>query len=168
KRDAAVVFQQYALFPHMPVASNVAFGLTMRRFKRAEIDRRVSEALELVGLPGMHRRFPRQLSGGQQQRVALARAIVVRPTVLLLDEPLSNRDLKLREQLRLEIRHLQREVGITTVFVTHDQAEALVISDRIAVLNAGRLEQLGTPADIYQRPANAFVAGFVGQSNLLP
>jgi ABC-type Fe3+/spermidine/putrescine transport system ATPase subunit len=168
KRDSAMVFQQYALFPHMTVADNVAFGLTMRRVKRAEIERRVAEALDVVGLPGLGRRFPRQLSGGQQQRVALARAIVVRPTVLLLDEPLSNLDLKLREQLRLEIRHLQREVGITTVFVTHDQAEALVMSDRIAVLNAGRIEQLGTPADIYQRPVNSFVAGFIGQSNLLP
>jgi spermidine/putrescine ABC transporter ATP-binding subunit len=167
KRDSAMVFQQYALFPHMTVAGNVGFGLRMRKTGRQESTRRVAEALEIVGLAGLGQRYPGQLSGGQQQRVALARAIVVRPTVLLLDEPLSNLDLKLREQLRLEIRRLQQAVGITAVFVTHDQTEALVLSDRIAVMNAGRIEQLGRPAEIYSRPANTFVAGFIGQSNVL-
>jgi spermidine/putrescine ABC transporter ATP-binding subunit len=167
KRNSAMVFQQYALFPHMTVAANVAFGLRMRKVGRDERARRVAESLEIVGLTGLGQRYPRQLSGGQQQRVALARATVIRPTVLLLDEPLSNLDLKLREQLRLEIRQLQQKVGITTVFVTHDQTEALVLSDRIAVMNGGRIEQLGRPAEIYGRPANAFVAGFVGQSNIL-
>ncbi|WP_412515970.1 ABC transporter ATP-binding protein [Actinomadura madurae] len=167
KRPSAMVFQQYALFPHMTVADNVGFGLRMRKVGRAERARRIADALALVGLAGMGGRFPRQLSGGQQQRVALARATVVEPAVLLLDEPLSNLDLKLREQLRLEIRRLQQKVGITTVFVTHDQTEALVVSDRIAVMNAGRIEQLGPPAEIYARPVNTFVAGFVGQSNIL-
>jgi spermidine/putrescine ABC transporter ATP-binding subunit len=167
KRQSAMVFQQYALFPHMTVAQNVAFGLRMRRVNKRERDERVKDMLHIVGLDGLGDRYPQQLSGGQQQRVALARASVVRPTVLLLDEPLSNLDLKLREQLRAEIRTLQQEVGITTVFVTHDQTEALMLSDRIAVMNRGRIEQLGTPSEIYQRPASPFVAGFVGQSNLL-
>lgn len=167
RRNSAMVFQQYALFPHMTVAENVGYGLKMRRIRAAERTKRVDEALATVGLADRGQRFPKQLSGGQQQRVALARAIAVRPKVLLLDEPLSNLDLKLREQLRLELIHLQREVGITTVFVTHDQTEALVMSDRIAVMNAGRVEQLGTPEELYQRPVNQFVANFIGQSNIV-
>lgn len=167
RRDSAMVFQQYALFPHLTIGENVAYGLKMRKVQKQEMRNRVLEALERVGLHGREDRYPKQLSGGQQQRVALARAIVVKPKVLLLDEPLSNLDLKLRENLRLEIKHLQRELGLTTVFVTHDQTEALVMSDRIAVMREGVVEQLGTPAEIYSTPANEFVAGFVGQSNLL-
>ncbi|MGW1345262.1 ABC transporter ATP-binding protein [Kribbella sp. NPDC002412] len=167
KRDTAMVFQQYALFPHLTVGQNVAYGLRMRKCAKAEIRTRVADALERVGLAGRGDRRPSELSGGQQQRVALARAIVVRPKVLLFDEPLSNLDLKLREQLRLEIKHLQRELGITSIFVTHDQTEALVMSDRIAVMRDGRIEQLDTPDKIYHQPVSAFVAGFVGQSNLL-
>ncbi|MFB6782737.1 ABC transporter ATP-binding protein [Streptomyces sp. NPDC056352] len=168
RRDTAMVFQQYALFPHLTVGRNVGYGLQMRKCPKAEISKRVAEALERVGLAGHEDRLPSQLSGGQQQRVALARAIVVQPKVLLFDEPLSNLDLKLREQLRLEIKHLQRELGTTSIFVTHDQTEALVMSDRIAVMRAGRIDQLDTPETIYREPANAFVAGFVGQSNLIP
>ncbi len=168
RRDTAMVFQQYALFPHLTVGQNVAYGLRMRRCPKAEIRTRVADALHRVGLAGREDRLPLQLSGGQQQRVALARAIVVRPKVLLFDEPLSNLDLKLREQLRLEIKHLQRELGVTSVFVTHDQTEALVMSDRIAVMRDGHIEQLDTPERIYRDPANAFVAGFIGQSNLVP
>ncbi|MGW0956754.1 ABC transporter ATP-binding protein [Streptomyces sp. NPDC001212] len=168
RRDTAMVFQQYALFPHLTVGRNVGYGLQMRKRPKAEICKRVAEALERVGLAGHEDRLPSQLSGGQQQRVALARAIVVQPKVLLFDEPLSNLDLKLREQLRLEIKHLQRELGVTSIFVTHDQTEALVMSDRIAVMRAGRIDQLDTPDTIYREPANAFVAGFVGQSNLIP
>src|SRR5437764_1721504 len=149
RRDTAMVFQQYALFPHLTVAENVAFGLEMRKVPRSEIARRVANVLEIVRLPGLGDRRPSQLSGGQQQRVALARAIVTEPTVLLLDEPLSNLDLKLRESLRLEIKSIQREVGITAIYVTHDQGEALVMSDRIAVLNQGIIEQIGLPADTY-------------------
>lgn len=167
RRDSAMVFQQYALFPHLSVAENVAYGLKMRKVSKTDIGPRVEEALAKVGLQGRGDRYPKQLSGGQQQRVALARAIVVRPKVLLLDEPLSNLDLKLRESLRLEIKHLQRDLGLTTVFVTHDQTEALVMSDRIAVMKEGRIEQLGTPEQIYSEPATEFVAGFVGQSNLI-
>jgi len=165
KRDIGVVFQDYALFPHMTAGENVAFGLRMRGVQRGEIDQRVNEALELVQLRGLAQRRPLELSGGQRQRVALARALVIRPAVLLLDEPLSNLDLKLREEMRVEIAGLQRRLGITTVFVTHDQGEALVMSDRIAVMNAGRIEQLGTAADVYERPATRFVAQFIGRMN---
>lgn len=167
QRDTAMVYQSYALFPHMTIFDNVAFGLRMRRLPKADIQRRVDEVLALVRLEGLQRRFPGQLSGGQQQRVALARALVVRPSVLLLDEPLSNLDAKLREQVRGEIRQLQQSLGITTVFVTHDQAEALAMSDRIAVLNHGRVEQVGTPAEIYEQPATTFVVDFIGRINLL-
>jgi putative spermidine/putrescine transport system ATP-binding protein len=165
KRDLGVVFQDYALFPHMTAGENVGFGLRMRSLTPAEIEQRVREALDLVQLGGLAGRRPLELSGGQRQRVALARALVIRPAVLLLDEPLSNLDLKLREEMRVEIAGLQRRLGITTVFVTHDQGEALVMSDRIAVMNAGRIEQVGTPADIYERPASRFVAEFIGRMN---
>jgi putative spermidine/putrescine transport system ATP-binding protein len=167
KRDIGVVFQDYALFPHMTAGENVAFGLRMRALRKEEIESRVSEALGLVQLGGLAERRPLELSGGQRQRVALARALVIRPAVLLLDEPLSNLDLKLREEMRVEIAGLQRRLGITTVFVTHDQGEALVMSDRIAVMNAGRIEQLGSPADVYERPATRFVAQFIGRMNFL-
>jgi ABC-type Fe3+/spermidine/putrescine transport system ATPase subunit len=165
RRDIGVVFQDYALFPHMTAEENVAFGLRMRNLERDEIDKRVRHALELVQLAGLAERRPLELSGGQRQRVALARALVIRPAVLLLDEPLSNLDLKLREEMRVEIAGLQRRLGITTVFVTHDQGEALVMSDRIAVMNAGRIEQVGRPAQIYERPATRFVAEFIGRMN---
>jgi len=165
KRDIGVVFQDYALFPHMTAGENVAFGLRMRNVEAAEIGRRVRQALELVQLGALAERRPLELSGGQRQRVALARALVIQPAVLLLDEPLSNLDLKLREEMRVEIAGLQRRLGITTVFVTHDQGEALVMSDRIAVMNAGRIEQTGTPAEIYERPASRFVAEFIGRMN---
>jgi ABC-type Fe3+/spermidine/putrescine transport system ATPase subunit len=168
RRDIGVVFQDYALFPHMTAAENVAFGLKMRSLPKAEIAARVAEALDLVQLNGLGERRPLQMSGGQRQRVALARALVIRPTVLLLDEPLSNLDLKLREEMRVEIATLQRRLGITTVFVTHDQGEALVMSDRIAVMNAGRIEQIGRPAEIYERPATRFVAEFIGRMNFFP
>lgn len=167
RRDTAMVFQQYALFPHMTVFDNIAFGLRMRHTPAAQLRSRVDEALALVGLPGLGHRLPLQLSGGQQQRVALARAIAVRPAVLLLDEPLSNLDLKLREGMRLELKRLHRELGTTTIFVTHDQTEALVLSTRIAVMNQGRIEQVGAPPEIYERPRSRFVAEFVGQTNLL-
>jgi spermidine/putrescine ABC transporter ATP-binding subunit len=165
RRDIGVVFQDYALFPHMSAADNVGFGLRMRNVPQAEIAKRVADALELVQLRGLGDRRPLQLSGGQRQRVALARALVINPTVLLLDEPLSNLDLKLRDEMRIEIAGLQRRLGITTVFVTHDQGEALVMSNRIAVMNAGRIEQIGTPTDIYERPATRFVADFIGRMN---
>ena len=167
KRNLGYVFQSYALFPHMSVAENVAFGLRRRGRAEAEIESRVARALELVHLHGLGERLPRALSGGQQQRVALARAIVTEPTVLLLDEPLSNLDALLRDAMRVELKRLQQELGITTIFVTHDQAEALTLSDRIAVLNKGRLEQMGAPREIYHRPATPFVAGFIGRSNFL-
>jgi putative spermidine/putrescine transport system ATP-binding protein len=167
KRNLGYVFQSYALFPHMTVAENVAFGLRRRGRPEAEITRRVDRALELVHLQGLGARLPRALSGGQQQRVALARAIVTEPTVLLLDEPLSNLDALLRDAMRVELKRLQQELGITTIFVTHDQAEALTLSDRIAVLNKGRLEQMGAPREIYHRPTTPFVAGFIGRSNFL-
>jgi ABC-type Fe3+/spermidine/putrescine transport system ATPase subunit len=168
RRNIGVVFQDYALFPHLSVAQNVAFGLRMRNVAKPEIARRVADALALVRLAGLDERRPHELSGGQRQRVALARALVIRPTILLLDEPLSNLDLKLREEMRIEIAELQRRLAITTIFVTHDQSEALVMSDRIAVMNAGRIEQVGVPADIYERPASRFVAEFIGRMNLFP
>jgi putative spermidine/putrescine transport system ATP-binding protein len=167
RRNVGMVFQNYALFPNMDVRGNIAFPLEVRRLPRAEIDKRVATALELVDLKGYERRFPRQLSGGQQQRVALARAIVFGPRLLLLDEPFGALDRKLREAMQLEIRRLQRRLGLTTVFITHDQEEALVLSDRIAVMQRGRIEQVAPPRELYERPANAFVADFVGESNLL-
>jgi putative spermidine/putrescine transport system ATP-binding protein/spermidine/putrescine transport system ATP-binding protein len=168
RRDIGIVFQDYALFPHMTVAENIGFGLRMRHVGRAEIAQRVTEVLELVHLEGFGDRRPLALSGGQRQRVALARALVIRPTVLLLDEPLSNLDLKLREEMRLEITTLQRRLGITMVMVTHDQGEALAVSDRIAVMNSGRIEQLGDARDVYEHPASRFVADFIGSTNFLP
>jgi len=167
RRDMGIVFQNYALFPHMDVAGNVAFGLEMRKRPRAEITARVERALALVHLSGLGRRRPRELSGGQQQRVALARALVIEPSILLLDEPLSNLDAKLRDEMRTEIRDIQKRLGITTIFVTHDQVEALAMCDRIAVMRAGLLEQIGTPFEIYENPANPFVADFVGRINRL-
>jgi iron(III) transport system ATP-binding protein len=167
KRDTGMVFQNYALFPHMTVAQNVAYGLKVRKVGRAEIRRRVEEALEQVHLAGYGSRRIDQLSGGQQQRVALARALVIRPRTLLLDEPLSNLDAKLREETRAEIRRIQREAGITSLYVTHDQAEAMAMSDRIAVMESGRVRQVGTPQEIYYRPATVFVARFIGRSNVL-
>jgi ABC-type Fe3+/spermidine/putrescine transport system ATPase subunit len=166
-RDVNMVFQSYALFPHMNVFENVAFGLKRKSVERDETNRRVNEMLDLVQLDGKSDRMPRELSGGQQQRVALARALVNRPRALLLDEPLAALDLKLRQTMQLELKRIQREVGITFVFVTHDQEEALTMSDRLVVLNAGRIEQLGTPIEVYERPASEFVAGFIGVSNLL-
>ncbi|GAA3039318.1 ABC transporter ATP-binding protein [Streptosporangium longisporum] len=167
RRDVNMVFQSYALFPHMNVWENVAFGLRRKRVPGDEIKRRVGEILEIVDLTGRERRRPRELSGGQQQRVALARALVNRPRALLLDEPLGALDLKLRQAMQIELKRIQREVGITFVYVTHDQSEALTMSDRIAVMNDGAVEQLGAPREIYERPATAFVAGFIGTSNLL-
>ena len=168
RRDIGLVFQDYALFPHRTVAENVGFGLRMRKVGRAEIDSRVAEALALVQLSGLAERRPGQLSGGQRQRVALARALVIRPSVLLLDEPLSNLDLKLREDMRLEISGLQRRLGLTTILVTHDQGEALVMSDRVAVMRGGRLAQVADPTTLYTRPADRFIADFIGAMNFLP
>ena len=167
KRPVNMVFQNYALFPHLDVGDNVAFGLRRRNVAKDDITRRVGEALELVNLTGYERRRPNQLSGGQQQRVALARALVNRPNVLLLDEPLGALDLKLRRRLQLELKRIQTEVGITFVYVTHDQEEALTMSDRIAVMRAGKVEQLGTPEELYERPTSRFVADFIGSTNLL-
>lgn len=167
ERDVNTVFQDYALFPHMTVGDNVGYGLMIRKVAKAERQQRVGEMLELVQLPGFANRKPSQLSGGQRQRVALARALINHPRVLLLDEPLGALDLKLRQQMQVELKAIQQRVGITFVFVTHDQEEALTMSDRIAVFNRGRIEQVGTPAEVYERPASAFVAGFVGVSNLL-
>ena len=165
KRDIGMVFQNYAIFPHLTVRQNVKYGLKIRRLPKAEIDRRTDEVLEMVRITEYQDRSPEKLSGGQQQRIALARAIVIRPRVLLMDEPLSNLDAKLRIEMRNAIREVQNQVGITTVYVTHDQEEALAISDRIAVMNLGEIQQLGTPAQIYSRPYNAFVASFLGHSN---
>jgi spermidine/putrescine transport system ATP-binding protein len=167
RRDVNMVFQQYALFPHMDVFENVAFGLRRKKVGKEEIGRRVGEALALVELEGREKRKPRQLSGGQQQRVALARALVNRPRALLLDEPLGALDLKLRQAMQLELKRIQREVGITFVYVTHDQEEALTMSDRLVVMNAGRIEQLGSPRELYEHPATRFVANFIGTSNIL-
>jgi spermidine/putrescine transport system ATP-binding protein len=167
KRDVNTVFQNYALFPHLSVFENVAFGLRRRNVGRDDIRRRVAEMLELVELPGYEHRKPNQLSGGQQQRVALARALINHPRVLLLDEPLGALDLKLRKQMQIELKRIQTEVGITFIYVTHDQEEAMTMSDRIAVMRSGRIEQLGPPEDLYERPTTEFVAGFLGVSNLL-
>jgi len=166
-RDVNTVFQDYALFPHMTVLDNVEYGLRVRKIERGERRRRAEEALEMVRLPGYGARKPAQLSGGQRQRVALARAIVNRPQVLLLDEPLGALDLKLRQEMQVELKLIQQDVGITFVYVTHDQEEALTMSDRLAVFNAGRIEQVGTPAEVYERPGSEFIAGFVGTSNIV-
>ncbi|MDA0370658.1 MAG: ABC transporter ATP-binding protein [Actinomycetota bacterium] len=168
KRNVNTVFQQYALFPHMSVADNVAFGLRAKKVPESEINSRVGDMLDVVRLGEFARRRPAQLSGGQQQRVALARALVNLPSALLLDEPLAALDLKLREAMQIELKRIQREVGITFVFVTHDQGEALTMSDRIAVMNEGVVEQIGSPEEIYNRPESLFVAGFIGSANLLP
>ncbi len=167
RRDMGIVFQSYALFPHMTVGANLGFGLRMRKRPRAEIETRVARALDMVRLGALRDRRPRELSGGQQQRIALARALVIEPSILLLDEPLSNLDASLREEMRTEIRDIQQRLGITALFVTHDQTEALAVCDRVAVMRAGVLEQIGTPFEIYERPANLFVAGFVGRVNRL-
>ena len=167
KRDIGMVFQSYALWPHMTVARNVAFGLEEKRLPRAGIGPRVAAALELVGLTGLDQRRPAQLSGGQQQRVALARTIAVEPKLLLLDEPLSNLDARLRVQVRRELRELQQRLGLTTIFVTHDQEEANTVCDRIAVINHGVIQQVGTPKDLYEQPANLFVASFIGTANII-
>ncbi len=168
ERNIGMVFQNYALWPHMTISDNIAYGLKLKKFSRGEIADKVSHALKLVNLMGLEKRYPGQLSGGQQQRVALARALVLNPDVLLLDEPLSNLDAKIRVQVRAEIRKLQKELAITTIYVTHDQEEALTLSDRIAVINLGKLQQIGTPRDLYERPANPFVADFIGINNLIP
>jgi putative spermidine/putrescine transport system ATP-binding protein len=167
RRNTGMVFQSYALFPHMTVGDNVAFGLEMRKLSKPDIEARSREALRLVRLEGFASRLPRQLSGGQQQRVALARALAIRPDALLLDEPLSNLDAKLREEVRVEIRELQRQLGLTTIMVTHDQEEALTVADRLVVMAEGEIRQIGTQRDLYERPADRFVAGFVGRSTFL-
>jgi iron(III) transport system ATP-binding protein len=167
RRNMSLIFQSYAVWPHKTVAQNVAYGLQVRRLPRAEIDRRVGKMLDRVKLAALSQRYPAELSGGQQQRVALARALVVEPQVLLLDEPLSNLDANLREEMRFEIRRLHDETGITMIYVTHDQAEAMVISDRIAVMNLGRVEQVGPPHEIYEMPRTRFVASFIGRTNVL-
>ncbi|MFN3671145.1 MAG: ABC transporter ATP-binding protein [Bosea sp. (in: a-proteobacteria)] len=167
KRNCGLVFQSYALFPHMTVAENVAFGLEMRRVSAADRAPRVAEALRLVQLTGFDERYPRQLSGGQQQRVALARALAMEPDVLLLDEPLSNLDAKLRQEVRVEIRELQRKLGLTTIMVTHDQEEALTMADRLVVMEKGKVRQIGSQRELYEKPADRFVAGFIGRSAFL-
>lgn len=167
RRDTSMVFQNYALFPHMTVAENIAYGLRERKLDKGTIERRVEEMLRLVELQGFGKRRPRQLSGGQQQRVALARSLVIEPTVLLLDEPLGALDLKLRKQMQLELKRIQERVGITFIYVTHDQDEALTMSDRIAVMNHGRVEQYGSPEEIFERPRTRFVADFMGAENIL-
>src|SRR5512136_1447110 len=168
ERNIGMVFQNYALWPHMTIADNVAYGLKLKKIAASEIAGKLSRALKLVNLTGLENRYPGQLSGGQQQRVALARALVLNPDVLLLDEPLSNLDAKIRIQVRAEIRKLQKDLGITTIYVTHDQEEALTLSDRIAVFNRGKMQQLGSPRDLYEKPENPFVADFIGINNLLP
>jgi len=168
RRDVGLVFQNYALFPHLTVFENVAFGLRLRRVGKAEIAERVGRMLRLVDLPELASRYPAELSGGQQQRVAIARSLVLEPRILMFDEPLSNLDLKLRIQMRDELKRLQRRLGKTAIYVTHDQSEALALSDRIAVLSHGHIEQIGTPSEIYEQPATTFVAEFIGSSNLFP
>ncbi len=163
-----MVFQNYAVWPHMRVLNNIVYGLKLQRIPRRSIQERARQVLELVGLSGLEERYPAQLSGGQQQRVALARALVRNPKVLLLDEPLSNLDAKLREKMRFEIKSLVRRMGITSVYVTHDQAEAMVISDRVAVMDSGNVVQIGTPQEIYEKPSNRFVADFIGTTNFIP
>ena len=167
KRGMSMVFQSYAIFPHLSVYENIAYGLNVQRLPKQEVRARVVRVLELVELTGLENRAPNQLSGGQQQRVALARALVMEPKVLLMDEPLSNLDAKLREQMRTEIRRIQRRLGITSVYVTHDQVEAMTLSDRIVVMNQGRIEQIGPPQEIYRRPATRFVADFIGRANFV-
>jgi len=167
RRDTGMVFQNYALFPHLTVRENIAYGLRVRKVGRAEMDARIGEMIRSVRLEGLEKRFPSQLSGGQQQRVALARALVISPQILLMDEPLSNLDAKLRVAMREEIRRIQKQLGITTIYVTHDQEEAMAVSDRIAILNLGRLEQLGRPDEIYFHPCSRFAAEFMGGSNIL-
>jgi putative spermidine/putrescine transport system ATP-binding protein len=167
ERDIGMVFQNYALFPHMTVAENIAFPLKMRRVDAASARRRAQEALELVRLPHLSQRYPKELSGGQQQRIALARCLVYKPAIVLMDEPLGALDKKLRDQMQLEIKRIHRELGTTIVYVTHDQEEAMTMSDRICLMNQGRVEQLGTPSDLYFRPRTLFVADFLGESNLL-
>lgn len=167
KRNLGMVFQNYALFPHMTVSGNLAYGLQMRKTPQQEIDRRIGETLEIVQLAGLDDRYPNQLSGGQQQRVALARALIIEPRVLLLDEPLANLDAKLREEMRFFIRNLQKDLGITTIYVTHDQAESMVMSDRIVVMFNGRIHQIGRPAEIYNFPATQEIADFIGLSNFI-
>ncbi len=166
-RNTGMVFQSYALFPHLNVAENVAFGLRRRGMARAEVEKRVATALDRVRLGALRDRMPKNLSGGQQQRVALARALVIEPDVLLLDEPLSNLDAKLREEMRLEIRQIQQSLGLTTIFVTHDQEEALSVADRLVVMNVGRIEQIGTPFELYEKPETEFVATFIGGANVV-
>ena len=168
ERNIGMVFQNYALWPHMTINDNVAYGLKLKKMPGSEMGERISRALKLVNLTGLESRYPGQLSGGQQQRVALARALVLNPDVLLLDEPLSNLDAKIRVQVRAEIRKLQKDLGITTIYVTHDQEEALTLSDRIAVIDHGKLQQIGAPRDLYERPENPFVADFIGINNLIP
>jgi ABC-type Fe3+/spermidine/putrescine transport system ATPase subunit len=167
ERNIGMVFQNYALWPHMTISSNIAYGLKLKRISSSEVVEKISRVLKLVNLTGLENRYPGQLSGGQQQRVALARALVLNPDVLLLDEPLSNLDAKIRIQVRAEIRKLQKDLGITTIYVTHDQEEALTLSDRIAVINQGKLQQIGFPRDLYERPENPFVADFIGINNLI-
>ncbi|WP_412065961.1 ABC transporter ATP-binding protein [Rhizobium sp. SYY.PMSO] len=168
RRNIGVVFQNYALWPHMTVFENLAFGLRIRKLPREEIARRVDRALEMVQLTGLNDRYPRQLSGGQQQRVAMARALAIDPEVIILDEPLSNLDRRLREELRIELKGLQRSLGVTMLFVTHDQEEALSMSDQVVVMKSGRIQQIADPRTVYERPANSFVAGFLGSANFLP
>lgn len=168
KRDMSMVFQSYAIFPHLNVFANVAYGLDVQHRPKSEIKRRVAQVLELVELTGLENRAPNQLSGGQQQRVALARALVMAPKVLLMDEPLSNLDAKLREQMRSEIRRIQQQLGITSVYVTHDQIEAMTLSDQIVVMNKGKIEQIGPPTEVYRHPKNRFVADFIGRANFVP
>ena len=167
KRDTAMVFQSYALFPHYDVFNNISYGLRLRTSSKEEISRKVGAMIELVGLTGMESRFPTQISGGQQQRVALARALIMEPAVMLFDEPLSNLDAKLRVNMRTEIRKIQRKLGVTSIYVTHDQAEAMALSDRIIIMNKGKIEQVGTPQEVYLRPASVFVADFIGRANFI-